>query len=315
MTVVSRAERTIDHVHPPAHRLTAAPRLEVPTVDLSGWRTGSRSTRETIARQFDRAARSVGFVQVVGHGISPAAIAGMTSAVDQFFGLPLATKQRYTASRGVDRGYGAPAPDAAAGLLEAFTVGATAGEVSHLELDPASDAANIWPDAVPAFERHVTAWFREVAALARTFESVFELALGLPDGYFGPVTDRSVDVLRMHHYVEMPVAAVADDRLGMGAHTDDGIVTILWADPVVGLQVLDPAGGWRSVVPPPGVLVVNVGDRLARWTDDRWRSAPHRVVAPIDGRGRSLRRRSVALFHGGNADADAAALPTRRAAS
>ena len=89
----------------------------------------------------------------------------------------------------------------------------------------------------------------------------------------------------------------------MGAHTDYGIVTVLWADAVPGLQILDPQGEWHDVQPGEGALLINLGDLLARWTNDRYVSTMHRVVPPADADGRSLRRRSAAFFHDGNADA------------
>jgi len=99
-------------------------------------------------------------------------------------------------------------------------------------------------------------------------------------------------------------------RLGMGLHTDYGIVTILWADDVVpGLQVLDRTGAWHGVVPVSGALLVNLGDLLARWTNERWRSTMHRVLPPLDAMGRPSRRRSAAYFHDGNADAVIGCLP------
>jgi isopenicillin N synthase-like dioxygenase len=94
----------------------------------------------------------------------------------------------------------------------------------------------------------------------------------------------------------------------MGEHTDFGIVTLLWADDVKGLQVLDADGAWHDVSPLPGALLINFGDLMARWTNERWRSTLHRVKPPIvDGTIR--RRRSAAFFLDGNHDALIAALP------
>jgi isopenicillin N synthase-like dioxygenase len=141
---------------------------------------------------------------------------------------------------------------------------------------------------------------------------IFELALGLPANYFAAYQDHSLDVLRLNHYA-MPIGATraAVDQMGMGAHTDYGIVTVLWADQVTpGLQILDPGGRWHDVVPVTGGLLVNLGDLLARWTNHRWLSTMHRVLPPIDARGRVTRRRSAAYFHDGNADAVIACLPS-----
>lgn len=295
----------------------------VPTIDLTRWRDGSQATCESIARSVDRAAATVGFMQIVGHGIPARAIDGLTTALDQFFALPLDVKLQYVAPPEVNRGYAPPRSerlsyslgvDSPADLFEAFNVGAGTGDFPDLDLDPVVYAENRWPAEAPCFRPGVSTWFEHARSLAHTLEAVFAVALGLPDDHFAPFTDHSIDVLRMVHYALPEGTEIAADQLGMGAHTDYGIVTILWADPVVGLEVLDRDGHWCSVVPPPGVLLVNLGDLLARWTNDHWVSTMHRVVPPRDGRGRSLRRRSAAFFHDGNADAVISTLPTCRAA-
>ncbi len=96
----------------------------------------------------------------------------------------------------------------------------------------------------------------------------------------------------------------------MGAHTDYGMVTVLYADPVPGLQIVGPDGHWHDVVPEPGALVVNLGDMTAQWTNDRWRSTLHRVVPPTSSVDGPARRRSVALFFDANYDAIVECVPT-----
>jgi isopenicillin N synthase-like dioxygenase len=96
----------------------------------------------------------------------------------------------------------------------------------------------------------------------------------------------------------------------MGAHTDYGIVTVLYADRVPGLQIVGPDGAWHDVMPAEQALLVNLGDLLAQWTNDRWRSTLHRVVPPAHGADGRSSRRSVAFFHDGNYDAMIECLPT-----
>ena len=96
----------------------------------------------------------------------------------------------------------------------------------------------------------------------------------------------------------------------MGAHTDYGSITVLLADPVPGLQISDGAGSWHDVVPSEGSFVVNVGDLLSEWSNDRWRSTLHRVVPPPPGVVGAVRRRSVAWFQQPNHDAVIECLPT-----
>ena len=287
--------------------------FEVPTIDLMGWTMGDASTRGAIARDLDRACRTVGFMQIVGHGIPASAVDGLTAAIDEFFGLPPETKLRYRAPRpSINRGYTAPGSeklsyslgvDSPADMFEAFNIGSSTDDFPGFELDPEIYAADIWPDESVSFRSGVTAWFEHAAALAWTMTEVFASALGLPDDFFAPYTDHSIDVLRLVNYALPEGTDLEPDQLGMGAHTDYGIVTILWADSVPGLQVLDDHGTWHAVVPAPGAVLVNLGDLLSRWTNDRWTSTMHRVLPPVGPDGRSLRRRSAAFFHDGNADA------------
>jgi isopenicillin N synthase-like dioxygenase len=299
-------------------------RLVVPTVDISAWAGGDGSTRQGIADAVDEAATSVGFMQITGHGIPSQAVAGLTSAMDGFFSRPAQEKRSLLPpSSAVNRGYTAPrserlshslgvySPD---DLFEAFNVGTEADQFPGLDLDRDAYSANIWPDRPEGFRPWIEAWFRLVQDLAVTMTDIFALALDLPGDYFRSFTDHSIDVLRVNNY-QLPDGDVrlAPGQLGMGPHTDFGIVTVLWADPLPGLQILDEGGGWNDVVPAPGALLINLGDLLARWTGDRWLSTMHRVKAPIDGEGRVFRRRSAALFHDGNADAVITSLSGSRA--
>lgn len=287
--------------------------LVIPTIDITGWSGGDDDVRDAIAEQVDDACRSIGFMQIVGHGIPQTVVDRLASAIDEVFALPLDLKQQYTAARpSVNRGYTAPGTerlsyslgvDSPADMFEAFNVGASIDE--YPGLDPEIYARNIWPapSDAPSFRAKTETWFDHAAALARTMTSVFAHALDLPAGFFEPYTDHSIDVLRMVNYALPEGTEIKPDQLGMGAHTDYGIITILWADPVPGLEILGPDGTWRSVTPERGALLINLGDLLARWTNDRYTSTMHRVVPPTDADGRSIRRRSAAFFHDGNADA------------
>jgi isopenicillin N synthase-like dioxygenase len=77
-----------------------------------------------------------------------------------------------------------------------------------------------------------------------------------------------------------------------------------------GLEVLDAQGQWRPVPIVPGTLVVNLGDLMAQWTNDRWVSTMHRVVNPPRDKSMSSRRQSLIFFHQPNYDALIECLPT-----
>lgn len=294
--------------------------LEVPAIDISAWTTGTEADRTAIAAAVDEAARTVGFMQIRGHGIPESTANAFADALDAFFGLPMEKKKELRSpSPDINRGYTPPRTEKLSlslgvaatveDLFEAFNVGSEATSFPGLDLPEAHYPANLWP-SVTGFREAVGEWCTQAGGLAERLLEIFANALGLNDGYFTPFTDHSLDVLRMNHYM-LPEGELAIDRdqMGMGAHTDYGIVTVLWADRVPGLQILDTHGDWHDVLPEPGCLLVNLGDLLARWTNDRWLSTMHRVLPPTDGRGRVVRRRSAAYFHDGNWDAEINCLP------
>ena len=295
----------------------------VPAVDLSPYvRDGSPAARAAVAAAMDDACRTVGFVQVTGHGVPDDVVAGLADAMDSFFELPLETKRTWRTPPEVNRGYSPPKTESLSlslgveqasrmnDFFEAFNVGASQASYPHAPGLPQPDyAENTWP-MVAGFQTAVEAWSAEAGRVARTLTRVFADALGLPADFFDRLTDHSLDVLRMNNYA-LPEGTVHldGDLTGMGEHTDYGIVTVLWADQVAGLQVLGSDGGWHDVMPADGALLVNLGDVTARLTNERWTSTLHRVKPPIvDGTIR--RRRSAAFFHDGDVEAVIAPLPS-----
>lgn len=296
--------------------------FHVPTVDISAYvSSGSPEERAAAAAAFDEAAQTVGFVQVVGHGVPLAVTTAFGAALDDFFGLPLDVKKEWRTPPSVNRGYTAPKTESLSlslGLapsnrmhdfFEAFNIGAAVSDYPALALPERDYPENVWP-AVPGFREAVTDYYDHAARVARTLTRLFADALDLPADFFADYTDHSLDVLRMNNYALPPGQLDLDgDLTGMGEHTDYGIVTVLWADQVAGLQVLDADGGWHDVLPADGALLINLGDLMARWTNERWMSTLHRVKPPIVD-GTIKRRRSAAFFHDGNVDAVIATLPT-----
>ncbi|ACY20557.1 2OG-Fe(II) oxygenase [Gordonia bronchialis DSM 43247] len=303
-------------------RMRAATGFRIPVVDISAYTTGGDAAeRAVVAAQIDDAASSVGFIQIVGHQIPSAVIEEFTAVMDDFFALPLEAKKAYRTPPEINRGYAPPKSESlslslglqsAAGMndfFEAFNVGVEAGEYPDLQLPEDQYAANTWPQ-VDHFQAAVSAYFVEARRVAHTLTRIFADALDLPPDFFDGYTDHSLDVLRMNNYALPPGEVELEGELtGMGEHTDYGIVTVLWADQVRGLQVLDPDGRWQDVAPAEGALLINLGDLMARWTNERWMSTLHRVKPPIVD-GTIERRRSAAYFHDGNIDATISTLPS-----
>ncbi|MDZ8200776.1 2-oxoglutarate and iron-dependent oxygenase domain-containing protein [Microbacterium sp. SSW1-59] len=298
--------------------------FQVPAVDISAYvHDGSPEERQAVAAAIDHACRTVGFIQIHGHGIPAEIIDGLTEAIDGFFELDLDAKKAYRTPPEINRGYSPPKSESLSlslgvesatrmnDFFEAFNVGATAADYPHTTDLPQPDyAENVWPD-VAGFEQKVQTYFGEAARVARTMTSIFADALGLEPDFFATRTGHSLDVFRMNNYALPPGTDVTldGDLTGMGEHTDYGIVTILWADRVRGLQVLGTDGTWNDVQPEEGALLINLGDVTARLTNERWMSTLHRVKPPVID-GTIERRRSAAFFHDGDVDAVIRTLPS-----
>ncbi|MFB9312790.1 isopenicillin N synthase family dioxygenase [Nocardioides plantarum] len=290
--------------------------FHVPVVDISAYvGAGTDDERAEVATAVDAACREVGFMQVLGHGIAPEVVAGLATAMDGFFGMPPDDKRRWIRPGGENRGYTPPRSESLSlslgvesatrmnDFFEAFNVGRAVSDYPGATLLEEHYAENTWPD-VAGFEPHVTAYVEEAGRVATTMTTIFADVLGLAPDFFDTIADHSIDVLRMNNYA-LPEGTRVDldgDLTGMGEHTDFGIVTVLWADQVRGLQVLGGDGGWYDVLPADGALLINLGDLTARLTNERWLSTLHRVKPPLVD-GTVERRRSAAFFHDGNAEA------------
>lgn len=154
---------------------------------------------------------------------------------------------------------------------------------------------NVWPD-YPEFKDTVASYYADILKLARRLIKLFALILDLPEDFFDQFVSTPGAMGRMIHYP--PQAANDPEALGIGAHTDIECFTILCQGTVPALQILNSKGEWIQAPPVPGTFVVNIGDMLARWTNDRFISTVHRVWN-ITGK----ERYSIPFFFGANYDA------------
>ena len=98
------------------------------------------------------------------------------------------------------------------------------------------------------------------------------------EDFFTDKINRQIGILGAMYYPDQ-CQAPAPGQLRAGAHTDFDTMTILRPDDAPGgLQIKADNGDWSEIKAPPGAFVVNIGDIMARWTNDRFRSTMHRVV-------------------------------------
>ena len=284
----------------------------VPVIDLG---------REDAAAAIDAACREVGFLTVVGHGVPDEVLSDAWTTARAFFDLSLEQKLQVAMPHpGYPYGYspvagetlarsltvdGVPPPRAAPDLKESFAIGPV-DPPTHEITDPDESfawSANQWPAALPQLKIAWERYFREMSALAERLLRLMADGLQLPTHHFDPLITRHTSAMRALNYP--PRGEVLPGQFGASAHTDYGTLTILLTDPTQGgLQVEGHDCRWHGVQPAHGALVVNLGDAMARWTNDRWRSTMHRVQVPAG------RRQSIAFFHNANWDALIECLPT-----
>ena len=283
-------------------------------IDLTPWFDGDEDARDQVAAKVDEACRTVGFLAVTGHRIDPDLVDEMLAATTAFFDLPMEKKLAVRTNDLVgNRGYAPPESEALSyslgidtppDLFEAFNAGpATPPAEASDDVVARFFASNIWPDEPAGLQSVWERWWHACADLGDVLTDVFARALGLPDGWFRPMLSEQPSVIRANNYERRAGAPTPlPDQMRMGAHSDYGSLTILLADRVPGLQIRSDEGVWHDIVPPEDGLLVNLGDLLAEWTNDRWRSTVHRVVPPPPGDG-AARRRSIAWFQQPNEDA------------
>lgn len=287
-------------------------RASLPVIDVSGLRSADAADRRVVAAAIRSASLDKGFFYIAGHGIDPALIEATLAASRAFFALPAEEKLALDLHRSAAaRGYeplqaqtlepGTP-PD----LKEGFYIGTEAAAddprvlAGEYKLGP-----NQWPPILPAFRPVMESYFAALGRLGETLMRGIALSLDLDEESFAPFCDDALMRLRLLHYPPQPANA-APGQKGVGAHTDFGGVTILLQDPSGGLQVYDQAtASWIHADPIDGTYIVNLGDLIARWTNDVYRSTLHRVVN-TSGRDRY----SVPFFFHGNPNYVVRCLPS-----
>lgn len=281
----------------------------LPLIDIAPlYGTDSAAWRD-VATQIDAACRDWGFFYITGHGIPPERIDALLAAAKTFFALPEAEKLKIDITRTAHhRGYGAIAteqldPTQPSDLKETFDMG------FHMAADHPEVLAgkplrgpNRHPD-LPGWAALMEQHYADMQALAQTLLRAIALALGIERDFFDARFAEPISVFRMIHYPPRHTARSADQP-GAGAHTDYGCVTLLYQDDAGGLQVRNVHGEWIDAPPIPGSFVVNIGDMMARWSNDRYTSTPHRVISPL-----GVHRYSMPFFAEPHPDTEISCLP------
>lgn len=257
----------------------------LPVIDISPLYRDDPAARAAVVADIDAACRHAGFFYISGHPITPAKLAPVRAAMQDFFARPLDEKLAIDITRGAyHRGYGAIAieqldPMKPGDFKETFDMG------YHIPADH-PDVVQGKPLRGPNWHPDIAGWetlfenhYRDMHAVSLVLLRAIAQALGAPEDFFDVRFHAPISVFRMIHYPPRDAGIVVDNP-SAGAHTDYGCITLLHQDQSGGLQVRSLDGQWIEATPVEGTFVVNIGDMMARWSNDRYKSTLHRVISP-----------------------------------
>ncbi len=247
---------------------------QLPIIDLS------RNLAD-VALALNTACEDVGFFYIANHGVADELLRLVFAQSARFHAQPLDVKEKL-AINPFHRGYiGASTyrlneelkPNLSESLVMMHEL---APDDPELLAEKPLQGPNQWPE-LPEFRETMLAYSGAMEELGRRLFVAFAQALGLPNGYFARSFEKPTTFLRLLHYPPQPEGS-PDEEFGSAPHTDYGAITMLAQDGAGGLHVRHRSGDWIEATPIPGTFVVNIGDAVARWTNDRYVSTEHRVI-------------------------------------
>jgi isopenicillin N synthase-like dioxygenase len=256
----------------------------IPLIDVSGFLAGTPGAAEKAASELRYAFENVGFYYLAGHGIPRELIAAQYEQAARFHAMPMEEKLKVRVNEHTI-GY-MPIMDKAPPNAAAQGKKPSQNEAFFLRRDrPADDpdviagrhfhVQNQWPENLPGFREQTLKYMSTMEALCQRLVRLYALALDLPEDYFDGCFSKPHMILRQSRY---PMIDARDDKVAsLVPHTDSGFMTLLPPNKVQGLSINLPSGEWMDAPYVEDAFVVNGGDILHRWTNERFLSTPHRV--------------------------------------
>ena len=286
---------------------------DIPVLDLGPYLAGEPGARERLGGELRSALTEIGFYYIANHGVPQSLIDDCYEAAARFHAQPMDAKMAvridrhnvgYLPLRGDTLRTSTVQTVTRANFNEAFFV---ARDLPDDHPDVVADrrfrGANRWPAGLPGFRETVVAYCDRLEQLVHRLMPLYASALELPADWFdAPFRDLQYK-LRMTHYPPQDVPA--DDEFGIAPHTDTSFLTLVAPNAVPGLAIRRRGGAWMDAPAIPGAFVVNGGQLMLRWTNDRFLATPHRAINRSGGE-----RYALAFFCDARIDWPIAAVPT-----
>jgi isopenicillin N synthase-like dioxygenase len=278
----------------------------IPLLDIGPYLAGEPGARAELAHAVERTCRDTGFLVIANHGIDQSLIDNTFAAAAAFFDRPL---ERKIALKVGDLNigylpYGAQIvrtskvhTNTQPNLSESFYI------VNDLRPDDPRIVSgdplyglNKWPEEMPEFKAAALAYITAMRPLAAKLVSAVATSLGLDDDYFVPRFREPTTTLRLIRYPSH--ANAEDNQFGFAPHIDTNFLTLLARSALPGLEVRTAEGEWIRPPHVPRTFVVNTGEMLGRYSNDRYIPTPHRVIND-----NNTLRHAIPFFYGPGLDA------------
>jgi len=265
---------------------------DLPLLDLAPFQASEPGAKEALALELRHACEEVGFLALTGHGIPEDLLERAVAESRRFIALPTEEKMKIKIDQN-QRGYIPPKATMIKHStyhkhdkfdLNETTVFATEHPIDHPQVLAGKQfyGQNQWPEGLPGFRKTVEEYMSTMERLGLSLLPIWALALDLPEDFFEPYFKNNYTYYRMAYYPPKPKPD--ENEFALGAHADTGFMTLLPSMDVEGLEIMDRNGVWFRPRRIPGVIHVNVGQFLSRWTNERFRATPHRVAVPLADR-------------------------------
>jgi len=286
----------------------------IPVIDFGPAFRHDAGGLEAVSTEVRRASEGVGFFYLAGHAVPQAIVDDAFAASREFHAMPQEDKDRLKIDEnnigylGVNQSIqGASSVHKATrpNYNESFFVTHDRGP-DHPDVVARRSlrGANQWPEGRPRMRTAMVRYFKALERVGEQMLPPLARSLDMPAGFFMPFFQNEAHInLRFLHYP--PQATEDDEQFGQGPHTDNSFITILAREEVPGLAVRLPSGGWLAPPVIPGTFLVNLGNMMKRWSNDRFHSTPHGV---LNDSGKD--RYSIAFFYSPNVDSVIECLPT-----
>jgi isopenicillin N synthase-like dioxygenase len=285
----------------------------IPVLDIGPYLAGDPHAAAPLARAMARACEDTGFLVIANHGVAPRLVEDTFAAAAQFFARLEADKLALKIGK-YNIGYLPFGGQVVRHSPVNRNTKPNFSESFYITRDRASDHPDIvnnkplvglnrWPPDMPEFRAATTAYYAAMEAMATQLVPIVAMALDLAPDYFAEAFAAPNCTIRLIHYPPHPDPE--DNEFGFAPHTDNNFLTFLAQSALPGLEVRTAEGEWIRPPTVPGTFVVNTGAMLARYSNDRFRATPHRV---INRNGAS--RYAIPFFLGPNHDSIVDCVPT-----